>query len=1274
MRVGQRTSVAVLLMVTGGLAGFIGLFMMAAVAYGDSTWVPEGQPQEFIGLDDWSALIGIVGKVPDETRNLTGGANLQFGVRPGCTDDFEFVDVDFFTDDCDKGGSVIPVNVEIEPFFDYPDNEGDGFGIEDPLKLLTSRIPPGTPVMWPLRMVFAPANPLTVNVELTTSEIVDIPGEPTTRVVLLEGRPEDNGAEIGDFRTTNPIVIPVTLTGALTRDFTVKVFVGEVPLSAPTLLNPPDDAPTSGDTPLFQWNASAGDPDNYQLQVAKTGDIDTGPYVVDKGIAPPGTSDETTTLTEDGVYQWRVIAEKTGKTPATSDLSSFTLDTFVAPPVLVSPAEGEALTDPAPLLDWGHPDTADVLDYILRVTSGDIITGDLVIDDLVITGSPAPTSFQIDPQSPLADGAYQWQVTASDDLFNAADSVVGNFTVDTTAPTPPVLVFPGSGGQLGIAEVGLARTVAFVWEVSTSSDVLRYHLQVTSGDEFNTDIDEDQILHTGDLRSGDQIVFTDDLPGDGIYKWRVGAVDIHGNEIASGDLEVREFSVDATRPVAPALVLPLQNELLGIDIVDLERAVDFEWTHSASDDIDRYHLQVTTGGGTFNTIVNVFPGSGDTGSTHNMPFDGAFKWRVGAIDAFGNETVSGDLDVRSFEIDTVPPLDPFLLSPLELINDNTPLLDWDHPNIADVVEYFVFVYSGDFSQALEWIITGDAPNPPATQFQIPDQDALADESYLWEVWALDLAQNESFSDTGDFIVDTDIVAPILTKPAEDATVGNFTPTFEWTHVGDANTLTHYLRVSSGDIGNPPEFEREIQTNLSPVVVPSGVLPVDPVTGTADYFWQVVVTDGVNTAESPARHFIIDLNVPVIGLDSPVPPDNILTSGDIVFRWSAVDLVPLFAAMGIGIQAVDPDVYDLRVAWATGDLLNDFFFQRLDILHTGDRGAQQVFPLPPPPAPLDDGQYIWGVRGKKDTLVGDFTEALFIVDLIQPGTPVPQSPPDGSKISDNQPDFEWSSVADTSGVSYLFELSDTGDFVAPVITGDLAESSLTPAGELLDGDYMWRVRAIDGAGRISAFSTVFNVTIDTEPPPAPELVGPADGVLLGLQQVGPNRTVNFEWDLSASGDVAQYHFQVTTGGVFNTVFDEFLAHPSTGATRNLPLDGEYQWRVGAVDDTVGDVPANPNETDPGGLDVRTFEIDITPPGVPTDLATTPVGPSISDDTPLFSWSAATGDVVKYRLLVTSGDIDTPPPRRRRARRRPHNPVPVGRSSGRGSLPVAGHRTG
>ena len=297
-----------------------------------------------------------------------------------------------------------------------------------------------------------------------------------------------------------------------------------------------------------------------------------------------------------------------------------------------------------------------------------------------------------------------------------------------------------------------------------------------------------------------------------------------------------------------------------------------------------------------------------------------------------------------------------------------------------------------------------------------------------------------------------------------------------------------------------------------------------------------------------------------------------------------------------------------------------------------------------------------------------------MDLIQPGTPVPQSPPDGSKISDNQPDFEWSSVADTSGVSYLFELSDTGDFVAPVITGDLAESSLTPAGELLDGDYMWRVRAIDGAGRISAFSTVFNVTIDTEPPPAPELVGPADGVLLGLQQVGPNRTVNFEWDLSASGDVAQYHFQVTTGGVFNTVFDEFLAHPSTGATRNLPLDGEYQWRVGAVDDTVGDVPANPNETDPGGLDVRTFEIDITPPGVPTDLATTPVGPSISDDTPLFSWSAATGDVVKYRLLVTSGDIDTPPPRRRRARRRPHNPVPVGRSSGRGSLPVAGHRTG
>ena len=558
---------------------------------------------------------------------------------------------------------------------------------------------------------------------------------------------------------------------------------------------------------------------------------------------------------------------------------------------------------------------------------------------------------------------------------------------------------------------------------------------------------------------------------------------------------------------------------------------------------------------------------------------------MGAIDKLGNETASVDLDVRNFEIDTVRPADPVLLSPMGLINDATPLLDWDHPDTADVVEYVVFVRTADDRGPPPLIVAFITGDPPETQFQIPDQDALQDDRYVWEVWALDRADNVGFSETGDFTVDTQIAQPILKKPEQGDRVGNPTPTFEWTHSGDANPLNHYIRVSLGDISSPPAFEDEIQTEVLGLTLvgatPISVLPIGP-GGTADYFWQVTVTDGVNTAESPVGRFILDLNVPVIRLDSPVAPDNILTSGDVVFRWSAVDIEPLFAGLGIGIQAIDPDFYDLRVAWATGDILSDFFHQEPDIEHTGDRDSRQVFPLLlSPPAPLGDGQYVWAVRGKKDELVGEFTEAPFIVDLVQPGTPVLQSPGSGDKISDNQPVFEWSSVSDTSGVTYIFELT-SGDFAAPRFVAVVGSPSITPLDPLPDGDYMWRVYAVDGAGRTGNFSTVFNLTVDTAPPAPPVLVAPAQDAVVAAAKP------TFQWQ-AATGDVADYRIQVTSGDIHTGPYDidVVIAQPTTNfqAADDL-LDGSYSWRV-----IASDAALNTASSEVGTFTVQTSALSI-----------------------------------------------------------------------------------
>ena len=893
----------------------------------------------------------------------------------------------------------------------------------------------------------------------------------------------------------------------------------------PSLVSPADQALLATARPLFDWEPSTGDVAGYRLVVS--GDSP----VLDIVVVDPTTSFQIADDLGDGMYSWRVTARDAASNQAHSQTRSFAVDTG-------APTVALAYIPDRPVRDADTLVITATFDQAINGTptiSIDTTGTDLSATSMTDGGDQTTWTFSYDVPSG-SDGTATVTIAGATDAAGNPNATATNnaFTIDNTAPGAPSLVAPANQ-----AIVNDPRPL-FDWD-SSAGGVVDYRLAV-SGDAL--------VLDVGIQHPTTSFLPTVDL-NDGAYTWRVTARDAASNRAHSG---TRTFMIDTTAPTPPVLVIPAPDEVLGIGIVTLDRIVDFVWEPSTSGDINEYRLQVTTGGGAFNTIVDEILGSGATGSKHTMPFDGAFKWRVGAIDKLGNETASVDLDVRNFEIDTVRPADPVLLSPMGLINDATPLLDWDHPDTADVVEYVVFVRTADDRGPPPLIVAFITGDPPETQFQIPDQDALQDDRYVWEVWALDRADNVGFSETGDFTVDTQIAQPILKKPEQGDRVGNPTPTFEWTHSGDANPLNHYIRVSLGDISSPPAFEDEIQTEVLGLTLvgatPISVLPIGP-GGTADYFWQVTVTDGVNTAESPVGRFILDLNVPVIRLDSPVAPDNILTSGDVVFRWSAVDIEPLFAGLGIGIQAIDPDFYDLRVAWATGDILSDFFHQEPDIEHTGDRGSRQVFPLLlSPPAPLGDGQYVWAVRGKKDELVGEFTEAPFIVDLVQPGTPVLQSPGSGDKISDNQPVFEWSSVSDTSGVTYIFELT-SGDFAAPRFVAVVGSPSITPLDPLPDGDYMWRVYAVDGAGRTGNFSTVFNLTVDTAPPAPPVLVAPAQDAVVAAAKP------TFQWQ-AATGDVADYRIQVTSGDIHTGPYDidVVIAQPtskrqmisSTGPTR------------------------------------------------------------------------------------------------------------------------------
>lgn len=129
--------------------------------------------------------------------------------------------------------------------------------------------------------------------------------------------------------------------------------------------------------------------------------------------------------------------------------------------------------------------------------------------------------------------------------------------------------------------------------------------------------------------------------------------------------------------------------------------------------------------------------------------------------------------------------------------------------------------------------------------------------------------------------------------------------------------------------------------------------------------------------------------------------------------------------------------------------------------------------------LADGSHTFAVRATDGTGNTDGTPAslTWTLDTTAPGAPTLLSPANGSKTTDGKPTFDWSDVADPSGVTYHIQVDGEGSsFPSPEIDRNgLGASTFTATGPLAPATYSWRVRTIDGAGNTGAWSTVFTLT-------------------------------------------------------------------------------------------------------------------------------------------------------------------------------------------------------
>lgn len=254
-----------------------------------------------------------------------------------------------------------------------------------------------------------------------------------------------------------------------------------------------------------------------------------------------------------------------------------------------------------------------------------------------------------------------------------------------------------------------------------------------------------------------------------------------------------------------------------------------------------------------------------------------------------------------------------------------------------------------------------------------------------------------------------------------------------------------------------------------------------------------------------------------------------------------------------------------------------------------------------------------------------------VDEDPPSVPVLEWPIGGAYIDDNSPLMQWAdSTDDESGIkNYLYRVyyncSDSLDIPAscsslyPDEDGLVRTSSEYQAGSTSDGTYYWQVRAVDGIDKMSDWSSLEEITIDTVSPVVSNLQ--VDKSLVTAGDI-----ITIEADVVDSSGISA----VSADFSYNQTYTSRPSPTSTGMTHVLgdtyrvqytvPTswnDGDMYIKVAARDKTTGNWMRSTEQ--------EIIEVDSTAPTVSIDAPSTGfvngqvvINGSVIDDHPHHYW--------------------------------------------------------
>ena len=783
---------------------------------------------------------------------------------------------------------------------------------------------------------------------------------------------------------------------------------------------------------------------------AKITIYDNGGPIGTVTVQPDGTWTFTPTSLADGSHKFTATAtDVAGNTGIPS--AGFTLTVDNTPPA--QPAAPIITDNVAPVTgvvtNGNTNDTTPTFSGTGNV--GDLITvylnGTPPLQGTATVGADGTWSFT--PPAPVAPGAYQVTLTATDPAGNVSQpSNAITLNIDTTPSAPPVII--AANDNVGDVMGDLAPnavtddTTPTIRGTGIDGDIITLYNGGT-------------VIGTATVAGGTWSITPGTALANGNYTLSATATDPAGN--VSNNSNSISFTVNSTK-----LTLP--------QVTDIQDNVGVFTGSLTSGSVTDDTTPTISGTGTPGSTVLIYDGNNPIAiATATVAANGIWSVDVplspnvthtltfGAVDNAGN-SLAADNPLTLF-VDTLPPATPTVTN----VDTNGTLVS----GTADAGST-VIIRSGS-------TILGQGVADGSGNFSVTISPAQTAGQALNAI-AQDTAGNQSDPTTFNAATSSvphpptleivDDIAPIMGVIGNGKTTNDTLPLLQGTATAGA-TVKIYI-----DGGTPP-----ITVTADAV---SGAwsyqLPTPLTNGTTYNFTVSQTVGGITSGLSPNYAITIDTTAPQAPTITSIIDDVAPGTGSLDKGQITNDSRPTLN--GTGEPGATITLYDNGVAYATTTVNSNGFWSFTPTAPLGE--GDHLFTARATDAAGNQGDSSSDFRIIVDTLVPNAPSIVTVTDNV--GTIQPLT--SGQLTNDNTPTLAGVTEADS-----VVTIRDNGTVIGTTTSDENGNWSFTPAPALGEGSHSLTASVTDNAGNISPTTPPFVVVVDTLAPAAPSITSVID---------------------------------------------------------------------------------------------------------------------------------------------------------------------------------------